>query len=79
LTFHPAFRYEKDGQALENQAFTPEQLLAMLFVNLKATGLSPTPLLTIKGLRRYYWMRAGIPDPPPCMQGIRDWGLWCRI
>eukprot|EP00290_Baffinella_frigidus_P015828 CAMPEP_0180215816 /NCGR_PEP_ID=MMETSP0987-20121128/15773_1 /TAXON_ID=697907 /ORGANISM="non described non described, Strain CCMP2293" /LENGTH=843 /DNA_ID=CAMNT_0022174651 /DNA_START=55 /DNA_END=2586 /DNA_ORIENTATION=+ len=39
--------YEKDGQAVEVQGFTPEQLLAMLFVNLKATAeshnKSPSP------------------------------------
>lgn len=37
------------------QGFTPEQLLAMLFVNLKATGLPPNPLFRVVG----GMMRAG--------------------
>ena len=31
--------YEKDGSEMEQKSFTPEQLLAMLFVNLKGTGM----------------------------------------
>ena len=35
---HINLNYEKDGGECEMKAFTPEQLLAMLFVNLKSTA-----------------------------------------